>query len=132
MACKSTSTKTSDGTCHSLHCSQGNLPTSVELRTMHRVAIHGARLNNRVSANAVGRRGPFPEGRFTPDTKRSPLREMTERGRACAVPKAGVGVQGQGQPAASDDRRLRPGQRQLTATAAEIRDRGGDGRLRRP
>ena len=34
---------------------------------MHRGAIPVERLGERVSANAVGRRGRFPEGRFLPE-----------------------------------------------------------------
>jgi hypothetical protein len=34
---------------------------------MHRVAIPGGRFSNRVSVHAVGRRGHFSEGRFSPN-----------------------------------------------------------------
>ena len=60
-------------------------------------AIHGDTLGGRVSANAGGRRDPFPEGLTPlPIQEMLPLRERAERGRACATPKAGVRVQRQG------------------------------------
>ena len=72
---------------------------------MHRVAIHGDTLSNRVSANAVGRRGRFAKGRFPYHSKsRCPFGKRTERERREALPKAGDGIQEPGQRAASDDR----------------------------
>jgi hypothetical protein len=64
----------------------------MQLRTMHRMAIHGERFSDRVSANAVGRRGRFPEGRFPPNfCYEAPLGNAPSGGAARATPKAGVG-----------------------------------------
>jgi len=63
----------------------------------------GDTLGNRVSAEAVGRRGRCPEGRSPLRFERCfPSGKRTERGRE-ADPKAGVGIQG-------------PGQRQIAGT----------------
>jgi len=67
-------------------------------------ATLGERVCDRVLANAVGRRGLFPEGRGCLQiSKMSPLRKRTERGRE-ATPKAGDGEQAPGQQTASTGR----------------------------
>jgi hypothetical protein len=74
---------------------------------------------------AVGRRGPFPEGRSLSQLiKMTPLRKITERERSVdlqfgvnlnALPKAGVRIQGQDQRPPQDQGQRR---RQLTGTAS--------------
>ncbi len=79
--------------------SWGTLPAKATPRTTSGVAIPGEYLSNRISADAVGRRGHFPQGaipsRFLCP---SPLREMRRAGGPKALPKAGVGLQSPGQP----------------------------------
>ncbi len=52
------------------------------MRSTSRGATHGERDGNRISAIAAGRRGPFLEGRFSPDSKMLPLQERAERERS--------------------------------------------------
>ena len=57
---------TSNGACHSLHCPLCDSPVGMPFGTMHRVATHGGRLSDRLSAD--GRRPPrsLKEGRIIP------------------------------------------------------------------
>ena len=75
---------------------------------MHRGAIHGGCLGDRVSANGVGRRGHFPGGAISSRfLLRSPSGKCAERECACTLPKAGVGSQGQRTATINRDRSFR-------------------------
>ncbi len=105
----------SDGTCHVQLFPQTALPARTPSRERLHLAILGDTLGKRVSANAVGRRGHFPEGRCSPVFEKGcPSGKCTERERPAdfgvhvgleALPKAGAGVQGQRR-----GQRRRPGQ----------------------
>ncbi len=58
-----TTSAPSEGTCHVQLFPKAALPTKTTLRERLHLAIHGGRVSNRVSANAVGRQGRSPEGR---------------------------------------------------------------------
>ena len=60
-------TPISDGTCRTQLFPPADLPVTVSLRERLCGAIHGEGVRIRVSAEAVGRRGHFPEGRLPPN-----------------------------------------------------------------
>ncbi|RLE27457.1 MAG: hypothetical protein DRJ61_05560 [Acidobacteria bacterium] len=55
------------------------------------MATLGERLRGKVSDNGVGRRGPFPEGRFSFRFENAAPPGKVRAG-AFALPKAGVGI----------------------------------------
>ena len=68
----------------SLH--RAELPTKQSMRRRATPGTHGGDVSNRVSADAVGRRGPFPEGRLSTHFEKCCLSgKCTERGRAAGV-----------------------------------------------
>ncbi len=65
------------------------------MRSMSRGAIHGERVSQRISAEGSRPPRSFPGGVVLLLVQEMlPLREAIERGRACATPKAGLGIQG--------------------------------------
>ncbi len=56
----------SNGACHASYFSSAALPIYVPIQEKSSLATLGGRLGDRISANAVGRRGHFLKGRFPP------------------------------------------------------------------
>ncbi len=109
-------------------------PKTVSVRRMPDRAPLGERVSSRISANAVGRRGYFPQGAvFLRIRPCCPLREMRRAGGPRALPKAGDGIQIQNQRTASVSEAVCSGskQRQMAATGAATAAATASGTARR-
>ncbi len=112
------------------------LPKSVSLRRMPDRATLGERVSSRISANAVGRRGHFPEGRCSPDFCNEAPPGNAPSGGAKRPRRPGlesrfrISEQVQFQRQFGRVRQQRPGQvaasATATATASANCDRDGD------
>jgi hypothetical protein len=105
-----------NGACHVQLFPQAALPARTTLRERLHLATHGESLSSRVLAEGVGRRGHFPEGRFSSRSEMLPLRKMIEREQSAALwthiglntlPKAGDGIQGRNSWYRQDQRQRR-------------------------
>ena len=99
------------------------------LRTKSKVAIHGDTAGNRISADAVGRRGGFAEGQFPTIRKVVAPPENAPSGAAPPRPRRpGIKsrVRDTGTASANSDRirRQRPGQRAASDSSCSVGDRG--------